>query len=187
MKKSRSFLFLVISCYILQACSVVAPSQERVYAEGFNEIYPSLIEWMTTVERFDNRVNNEAFDLGEGLVQSASDIFMMVDVGFPSLFSQQEWSKMTQPIVLALKADTTKITDLAFSIQAHMESLDPPENIMTYHNEIIQCLKSESSRARAIEEILVTGATSRELDTGACDNWEASVLSLRSFSSDNTP
>lgn len=160
------------------------PSPEEQYAEAITELLPNIEIWKSNAIQFEQRINFEVFDSAEEDWDTIDDVFVWLDAGFLNVLPQAFWQEKTAPILTELSPDIAQITDDGFMIQAKLESLQPMAEVVSFHNEIIRCLKSVSNRAKAIEEILMNGDTLREIDPGACDNWHSSLTALETFAAE---
>jgi len=151
------------------------------YPGQFSELVDDLNTWMRSVNRLDADIQNLAVPLA-GNPLTAAYILTVIDAGAPTLMSQADWEDFTRPLLTALSSDITSVSEQGFTLQARLEVLRPPDDLRTFHNELITCIKAQVDRARGVEELLRMGSTSRQIDGSACDNWQASLDALQAAS-----
>jgi hypothetical protein len=176
--------FLVVSCgtAIPGPTPTLSPQQE--YSNAMAPLLPRLKAWM--------QADSELTALMASPVEVGAQDFAMTTTpeealyfieGTGSMWTASELAELYGPVTEKLSPSISTITEEGFSLQTQLEALAPPPEFTTYHNEILNCIKSEMNRARGIAELLTAGSTLRELDPQACDNWAPSLSGIGAFAS----
>ena len=179
----------VLPC-LIAACGGRIPeptptlSPQEEYSSAVSALLPMLESWM--------RADSELTGLMASPVEVGGPAYAMKTTPEEALFDIEvtagvwpasEVAEYYRPVMEKLSPSISTITEEGFSLQTQLESMQPPSQVNTYHNEILKCIKSEMNRARAITEILTAGTTLRQLDPQACDNWAPSLDGIRAFTS----